>query len=173
MVERRPFSRADVPTGVVVRTTHELVDFATSMIWRVTAMHEHTGWTSDIIRSFEMAHTYVSNGDLDDKASLMPDCVGRMQNVFTMALTSKYGAELWHAEDNEVALLGSKGTMAPPMSEFLAFLPQDGSFNRDIAQRFFAELLDLHNELAEANRADPLRAFRTFDPLVLEIGVTV
>ena len=120
-----------------------------------------------------MAHTYVADGNLADPPSLMPDCVGRMQNIFTMALTSRFGAELWHAKDDEIALLGTRGTMAPPESEFLAFLPQDGSFDRTITDRFFASLHALHVRLAEANRADPKRAFRTFDPLVMEIAVTV
>ena len=31
----------------------------------------------------------------------------------------------------------------------------------------------LHKEMGEANQPDPSRAFRTFDPLVLELAVTV
>ncbi|CAE7580068.1 Alox15b [Symbiodinium sp. CCMP2592] len=143
------------PSGRV-SAREELVTFLASHIWEVTAVHEHTGHVGDLLRQYDMFHTHVVEGSLENVESLLPSLPSRLSLLFARALTSRPGAKLYQADPRE-------------LSRF--FLD---SCDPAISDRFMASLQKLHEEIAvfDAEQPDSL-VFKSFDPYVLEISVTV
>lgn len=141
----------DVPT-----TREALVEFMSSFIFAVTAMHEVSGYGNDILGNWAVGHTTASgDNDVYDPNGMRPNKASHLSVLFIAGLTNRPAASLYQENTKNITKYWLDDV------------------DCGICQTFMDDLLEISKEHEAHNEGKDSWEFWSFDPKKLEISVTV